>query len=104
MESQPGWYYHSVENALYHQTDMGNTWYSLYPLWSRAQALHSMGELVENTPPNKELQITSVAPQGMRLLLTGIVSSKQSKQTQPMPWIMQPAGTNNTEGNKQHWD
>jgi len=55
----------------------------------RAQAFHSEGEVVTQFPPNQELQIATVAPQGMKLILIGIGTSKPTQQMAQMPWTTQ---------------
>jgi len=70
---------------------MGNTWHSMYPQWLRVQAFHSLREEIMEFQVNLNsvLQIATVSPQGMKLLLTGIGKSEQVQQMAQTTWTTQ---------------
>jgi len=83
--AQPKWYYHPEENAIHHRVDKETTRHSMYPGQSQSQAFHGTGKVVMDSVPNHELQIASVAPQGIKVLLMGIGTSTMSIPTVPIP-------------------
>jgi len=87
QENSPGWYYQAQENALYHQTEDGYTQHGMYPRWSRTQAFHRAGEATTEPPAWSKLQIASVAPQGEKIVLTGIGTSDHNQQMTQLTWI-----------------
>jgi len=89
MVNQPGWYYHPVENALYHWTEMETTWHGMYTRQSQSQAFHAMEEIVANTVLSHKLQKASVAPQGVKVILKGIGTSQNPTPTILLPWYTQ---------------
>jgi len=89
MGNRPGWYYHPVENALYHRMETEITRHSMYPRQSRLQAFHAVGEMVPNTEPSHEWQKASVTIQEVKVILTAIGASHNPTLTMPIPWYTQ---------------
>jgi len=61
----------------------------MYPRQSRAQAFHSVGEVIMDFPAASELRIATVSPQGLKLLLMGIGKSKLVQQKVQAMWTTQ---------------
>jgi len=65
------------------------TCHSMYLRQSHSQAFHRIGKVVTYTMPDHKLQIASVVPQGMKVLLTGIGISKTTTPTTLLSWYTQ---------------
>jgi len=85
-EHSPGWYYHTEENAVYHQTHEGYTRHGMYPRWSQTQLFHWRGEAASQSPEWRDLRIASISPQGDKIALTGVGSHVDTKQTITSKW------------------
>jgi len=70
--NQPGWFYDTQENALYHRTIDGVTRHGIIPRRSRAQAFHTHGEATQDHPAWANTQIATVRTQGDKVILTGM--------------------------------
>jgi len=61
----------------------------MYLRQSQSEAFHGTGKVVTYSLPNHELQIASVVPQGMKVLLMGIGTSTTTTPTVPISWHTQ---------------
>jgi len=85
--TQPGWFYATQENALYHSTKHGITRHGQIPRRSRAQAFHKQGEAITEPPDWATTQVATVSEQGEKMMLTGTGIILSGPTAPSLDWV-----------------